>query len=47
LFHQCKKGEVVVVCGPSGSSQSIHIKTTNALELFLKGESTVDGVDRA
>lgn len=32
-----KKGEVVVVCGPSGSSQSIHIKTTNALELSLKG----------
>jgi glutamate/aspartate transport system ATP-binding protein len=39
-----KKGEVVVVCGPSGSGQSTLIKTINALEPFQKGEITVDGV---
>src|SRR3979490_3389325 len=38
------KGEVVVVCGPSGSGRSTLIKTVNALEPFQKGEIVVDGV---
>ncbi|ARP75019.1 amino acid ABC transporter ATP-binding protein [Bordetella genomosp. 6] len=37
-------GEVVVVCGPSGSGKSTLIKTVNGLEVFQKGEITVDGV---
>jgi glutamate/aspartate transport system ATP-binding protein len=40
-----KKGEVVVVCGPSGSSKSTLIKTINGLEPFQKGEITVDNVN--
>ena len=40
-----KKGEVVVVCGPSGSSKSTLIKTINGLELFQKGEIIVDNVN--
>ena len=40
-----KKGEVVVVCGPSGSSKSTLIKTINGLEQFQKGEIIVDNVN--
>ena len=40
-----KKGEVVVVCGPSGSSKSTLIKTINGLEPFQKGEIVVDNVN--
>jgi glutamate/aspartate transport system ATP-binding protein len=40
-----KKGEVVVVCGPSGSSKSTLIKTINGLESFQKGEVIVDNVN--
>jgi glutamate/aspartate transport system ATP-binding protein len=40
-----KKGEVVVVCGPSGSSKSTLIKTINGLETFQKGEIIVDNVN--
>jgi glutamate/aspartate transport system ATP-binding protein len=40
-----KKGEVVVVCGPSGSSKSTLIKTINGLEPFQKGEIIVDNVN--
>ena len=40
-----KKGEVVVVCGPSGSSKSTLIKTINGLESFQKGEIIVDNVN--
>ena len=40
-----KKGEVVVVCGPSGSSKSTLIKTINRLEPFQKGEILVDNVN--
>lgn len=40
-----KKGEVVVVCGPSGSSKSTLIKTINGLEPFQKGEISVDNVN--
>lgn len=39
------KGEVVVVCGPSGSSKSTLIKTINGLEPFQKGEIIVDNVN--
>ena len=38
------KGDVVVVCGPSGSDKSTLIKTVNALEPFQKGEIVVDGI---
>src|SRR5512146_1542266 len=38
------KGEVVVVCGPSGSGKPTLIKTVNALEPFQQGEIYVDGV---
>ena len=38
------KGEVVVVCGPSGSGTSTLIKTINALEPFQEGEITVNGI---
>ena len=37
------KGEVVVVCGPSGSGQSTLIKTVNGLEPVQKGEIIVNG----
>ena len=39
-----EKGEVVVVCGPSGSVKSTLIKTVNALEPFQQGEIIVDGI---
>ena len=38
------KGEVVVVCGPSGSSKSTLIKCVNGLEPFEEGTITVDGI---
>ena len=37
------KGDVVVVCGPSGSGKATLIKTVNALEPIQQGEITVDG----
>ena len=42
-----QKGEVVVVCGPSGSRKSTLIKTVNALEPFQKGDIVVDGISLA
>ena len=39
-----QKGEVVVVCGPSGSVKSTLIKTVNGLEPIQQGEITVNGV---
>ena len=42
-----KKGEVVVVCGPSGSGTSTLIKTVNALEPFQRGDIIVDGISLA
>jgi ABC-type polar amino acid transport system ATPase subunit len=44
LQHQCRRGDVVVVCGPSGSGKSTLIKTVNGLEPFQQGEILVDGV---
>ena len=41
---EVKKGEVVVVCGPSWSGKSTLIKCVNALEPFQKGEILVDGI---
>src|SRR6476469_3556408 len=38
------KGDVVVVCGPSGSGKATLIKTVNGLEPVQKGEITVDGI---
>ena len=42
-----QRGEVVVVCGPSGSCKSTLIKTVNALEPFQQGDIVVDGVSIA
>jgi len=41
---EVRKGEVIVVCGPSGSGQSTLIKCVNGLEPFDRGEIVVDGV---
>ena len=38
------RGEVVVVCGPSGSGTSTLIKCVNGLEPFQQGSIMVDGV---
>src|SRR5262249_54196156 len=38
------KGEVVVICGPSGSGKRTLIKCINGLEPFSKGRITVDGI---
>src|ERR1700693_1040010 len=38
------KGEVVVVCVPSGSAKSTLIKCVNALEPFQSGEIVLDGI---
>ena len=37
------KGEVVVVCGPSGSGTSTLIKCANGLEPFQQGSVHIDG----
>jgi glutamate/aspartate transport system ATP-binding protein len=42
---QVASGEVVVVCGPSGSGQSTLIKCVNGLEPAQKGRITVDGLE--
>ncbi len=39
-----EKGEVVVVCGPSGSGESTLIKCVNGLEPFQEGSITVAGI---
>ena len=39
------RGEVVVVCGPSGSGESTLIRTINRLEEHQRGEIVVDGVE--
>jgi len=41
---EVNKGEVIVVCGPSGSGKSTLIKCVNGLEVFQKGEITVNGI---
>src|SRR5438552_16149815 len=41
---EVSKGEVVVVCGPTGSGKSTLIKCVNGLEPFQKGEITVEGI---
>ena len=38
------KGEVIVVCGPSGPGKSTLIKCVNGLEPFQSGEITVNGI---
>lgn len=40
-----RKGETVVICGPSGSSKSTLIKTLNGLEPIQSGEITINGKD--
>ena len=39
-----KKGERVVICGPSGSGKSSLIRTINGLEPINQGDITVDGL---
>jgi general L-amino acid transport system ATP-binding protein len=40
-----KKGEVVVVCGPSGGGKSTFIRTINRLEEHQRGDIIVDGIE--
>lgn len=40
-----KKGEVVVIFGPSGSGKSSFIRTLNALEEIQSGQIIVDGIE--
>jgi len=40
-----KKGEVVVVCGPSGGGKSTFIRTINRLEEHQRGTIIVDGIE--
>ena len=40
---QVEKGEVIVVCGPSGSVKSTLIKCVNGLEAFQQGDIFVNG----
>ena len=48
VLKQCStavdKGEVVVVCGPSGTGKSTLIKCVNGLEPFQEGTISVDGI---
>lgn len=39
-----KEGEVVIICGPSGSGKSILIKTINGLEPIQRGEIYIDNI---
>ena len=39
------KGEVVVVCGPSGGGKSTFIRTINRLEEHQRGDIIVDGIE--
>ena len=39
-----QKGEVIVICGPSGSGKSALIKCVNGLEPFQQGTIVVNGV---
>jgi general L-amino acid transport system ATP-binding protein len=39
------KGEVVVVCGPSGGGKSTFIRTVNRLEEHQRGDIIVDGIE--
>jgi general L-amino acid transport system ATP-binding protein len=40
-----KRGEVVVVCGPSGGGKSTFIRTINRLEEHQRGTIIVDGIE--
>jgi general L-amino acid transport system ATP-binding protein len=40
-----KRGEVVVVCGPSGGGKSTFIRTINRLEEHQRGDIIVDGME--
>ena len=40
-----KKGEVVVVCGPSGGGKSTFIRVINRLEEHQRGDIIVDGIE--
>ena len=45
MSAEVKKGEVVVVCGPSGYGKSTLIRTVNRLEPIQGGKIEVDGHD--
>ena len=40
-----KRGQVVVVCGPSGGGKSTFIRTINRLEEHQRGDIIVDGIE--
>lgn len=40
-----RSGEVVVICGPSGSGKSSFVRCINALEPIQKGKIIIDGKD--
>lgn len=41
---EISKGEVIVICGPSGGGKSTLIRTINKIEPIQKGEIVVDGM---
>lgn len=41
---EVKEGEILVICGPSGSGKSSLIRCINHLEGFMGGSITIDGI---
>jgi len=44
---EISKGEVIVICGPSGGGKSTLIRTINKIEPIQQGEIVVDGISLA
>ncbi|BBO91372.1 amino acid ABC transporter ATP-binding protein [Desulfosarcina ovata] len=44
ISETIKKGQTVVICGPSGSGKSSLLRCINGLERFQEGEIIVDGI---